>query len=37
VFGWSLLAAGGVLVQLVQYLLDLFQRLAAQRGVPFDA
>lgn len=37
VFGWSLLAAGGVLVQLVQYLLDLFRRLAAQRGVPFDA
>jgi methane/ammonia monooxygenase subunit C len=35
--GWSLLAAGGVLVQLVQYLLDLFRRLAAECGAPFDA
>jgi methane/ammonia monooxygenase subunit C len=37
VLGWSLLAAGGVLVQLVQYMLDLFRRIAQQQGVPFDA
>ena len=32
VLGWALLAAGGILVQLCQYMADVFRKIEAQRG-----